>query len=119
LSRKTPKISALNDLLWQRISEVLEEKGLQYVDLWRKLPLNKNTRTAWKNKRTIPDLADLEQLAHSLGVQHLDLLRSSSDRTASSSAEKLELPFEPGSKGVKIEVQATSGSLVLRLLERP
>jgi hypothetical protein len=115
MSRNTQ--SALNDLLWERIAEILNERGQKYADLWRLVPRNKNTYTSWTKRRIIPSVADVEELAAALGVQAVELL-SPTERLAPSHEQpfQLQLPFEPGSKGVKIELQATTLGFALKLL---
>jgi transcriptional regulator with XRE-family HTH domain len=109
----------LNELLWQRVAEMLNEQGIKHVDLWRRLGGNKNTHTSWMNGRTVPNLSDLEELAEILRVPAADLLRPVEDGRTPKRAEKLELPFSPGSKGAQLEVQYTPLGLILRPLGRP
>ena len=64
----------LNDLLWERIGEVLKERGETYAKLWRKVRRDKNTYTNWIRRRTIPKVSDLQQLAEALETPAADLL---------------------------------------------
>ena len=78
--RKKPIRTGLNDLFWDRVSEVLVEQGRQYSDLWQTVIRDKNTHTNWRNKRTIPQISDLEEIASALNVSPADLLRPSTGR---------------------------------------
>ena len=107
--------SALNDVLWQRISEELAQRNLHFRDLWSKLDRDKNTFTNWKHKKTIPQISDLEELAYALGVHPAELLRPNrGGEKLQSMPEQLALQFEPGSKNARIEVECTPGGLLLR-----
>jgi transcriptional regulator with XRE-family HTH domain len=107
--------TGLNELLWERVSEVLSEQHRQYPDLWQQLGRDKNTYTSWRNGRTIPRLSDLEEIAQALRVSPADLLRRLPGQETPKVAEQLELPFEPGGKGAKLELEYTSIGFVLRL----
>jgi transcriptional regulator with XRE-family HTH domain len=105
----------LNDLFWQRVSDVLSERGLVYGDLWEKVQRNKNTYTNWRKKRTIPQISDLEEIALALRVAPGDLLRPSGGHESAVIGEQLELPFEPGRKGASLELEYTAAGFVLKL----
>jgi len=114
LSRKKNIPTALNDLLWLRIADVLAEKGLNYSDLRKQVRTNKNTFTGWLKKRTIPQISDLEEIAYVLHVAPEDLLRPSDGRQTTTPGQQLELVFEPGSKGVKLELECTPAGFLLK-----
>lgn len=107
----------LNDLLWERIGEVLKERGETYAELWRKVRRDKNTYTNWIRRRTIPKVSDLQQLAEALETPAADLL-STLDRVRPGVAapERLSLPFRIGPKSVQFEVKYTTSGLVLKKL---
>lgn len=110
-SRKT----GLNALLWQRISEVLAEQGRAYRDLWEGVVRDKNTYTSWRNLKTELRISDLEEIAKALHVSPADLLRPSNGQPTQKVASQLELPFEPGRKGAKVELEYTVAGFILRL----
>ncbi len=115
MSRKKPARTALNDLFWTRVSEVLAEHGQQYSDLWRTVIRDKNTYSNWRNKRTIPQISDVEEIASALRVSPADLLKPSAGQDTALVAEQLQLPFEPGSQGAKLELQYTPVGFVLKM----
>jgi hypothetical protein len=112
---KIPKLQrrGLNALLWQRISEVLAEQGLAYSDLWKKVVRDKNTHTNWRNLKTELRITDLEEVAKALNVSPAELLRPSTGEPTPKRSEQLELPFEPGRKGVRIELEYTPEGFIL------
>jgi len=113
LSRK--KGTPLNDLFWDRVSEVLAGQGLQYADLWQTVVRNKNTYTNWRNKKTVPRISDVEEIASALHVSPADLLRRSEEQAPARVAEQLLLPFEPRWRGAKLELECTQVGFVLRI----
>lgn len=113
MSRTKPARTGLNELLWQRISEILSEQHRHYSDLWEVVVRDKNTHSNWRNRRTMPSISDLEEIAAALRVSPADLLRPS--RPTPQLAEQLELPFEPGRKGARLDVEYTSAGFILRL----
>lgn len=112
-NRKT----GLNALLWERISEVLTEQGREYSDLWREVVRNKNTYTSWRNLKTEPSISDLEEIARALRVSPADLLVSSTGQRTPGTPEQLDLPFEPGRMGARLELEYTPAGFVLRSLK--
>jgi len=108
----------LNDLLWERIAEILRKRGKRLPDLWAKVERDKNTYTNWIRKRTIPKLSDLQELAAALGKAPADLLTPVGDATDPTSElpEQLDLPFGIGPKSVQFELQYTTSGLVLKRL---
>ena len=118
MSRKKPVRTALNDLFWSRVSEVLSEQGQQYSDLWTTVIRDKNTYTNWRNKRTIPQISDVEEIASALHVSPADLLRPSGGQETAPIAEQLQLPFEPGSQGARLELEYTPLGFVLKVPAR-
>ena len=115
MSRKKQPRTALNELLWRRISEVLSDQQRQHRDLWRVGIRDKNTYTNWRKGRTVPSISDLEEIAAALHVSPVDLLGHSQARPTPLLAEQLELPFEPGRKGAILDVEYTSAGFILRL----
>ena len=79
---------------------------------------DKNTYTNWRNKRTIPKISDVEEIASALNVSPADLLRPSRGKKIARIAEQRQLPFEPGSKGAKLELEYTQVGFVLRIFFR-
>jgi len=112
LSRKNK--TGLNELLWQRIDEVLSEQGRPYGDLWQEVVRDKNTYTNWRNRRTIPRVSDLEEIAQALHVDAADLLRPSPKQITPQLLDRLDLPFEPGRKGARMELEYTPAGFVIR-----
>jgi hypothetical protein len=117
LGAKIPVIrrAGLNELMWQRIAEVLAEQGRAYSDLWKEVVRDKNTYTSWRNLKTEIRITDLEEIARALRVSPADLLRPSNGRPTPKASEQLELPFEPGRKGASIELEYTVDGFILRL----
>ncbi len=72
--KKSGQRTTLNDLLWQRVDEVLAARGERRSELWKRVQRNKNTYTNWIKRRTVPQISDLEELAEALGVPASDLL---------------------------------------------
>ncbi len=114
MSRNRTIRTALNDVFWERVSQVLTERGLRYSHLWDKVIRDKNTYTNWRKKRTVPRISDIEEIAIALDVSPADLLRESRVVGALATPEQLVLPFEPGSKGVKLELECSAAGFVLR-----
>jgi transcriptional regulator with XRE-family HTH domain len=120
LGRKEPKVAhacPLNDLLWERIDEVLRNRHETVSDLWRKVKRDKNTYTNWIRRRTIPKVSDLQEFAEALNVKAAELLcvpDAAGDATGA--PEQLDLPFRIGPKSVQFEVQYTTSGLVLKRL---
>jgi hypothetical protein len=106
--------TGLNALLWQRIAEVLTEQHLEFSDLWRSVVRNKNTHTNWRNLKIEPRISDLEEIAGALQVSPADLLRPSFGQPTPRTAEQLELPFEPGRMGARVELEYTATGFILR-----
>jgi transcriptional regulator with XRE-family HTH domain len=106
--------SALNNVLWQSISQVLSEQGRQYSDLWDIVVRNKNTHTSWRKQRTVPTISDLEEIAAALRVSPADLLRPLPAQPESQAFDQLELPFEPGRKEAHLEIECTAAGLIFR-----
>ena len=115
MSRKTNHRTALAELLWRRISEVLSDQGRQFSDLWRVVVRDKNTYTNWRKGRTVPSISDLEEIAAALRVSPAELLGPGGGRPTPRLAEQLELPFDPGRKGAVLDVEYTSAGFILRL----
>jgi transcriptional regulator with XRE-family HTH domain len=115
LSRKIPSRTALNDLFWTRVSEVLAGQGRHYRDLWKEVIRDKNTYSNWRNRKTIPQISDVEEIAAALSVSAADLFRLSDGRPAAIVGEQLQLPFEPNSKGAMLELECTPIGFVLRI----
>jgi transcriptional regulator with XRE-family HTH domain len=115
LSRKTPSRTALNDLFWNRVSEVLAGQGRQYRDLWKAVVRDKNTYSNWRNRKTIPQISDVEEIAAALNVSAADLFRVSDGQPVAVLGEQLQLPFEPNSKGASLELEYTPIGFVLRI----
>ena len=106
--------AGLNALLWRRIEEVLAEQGRSYSDVWEQVVRDKNTYSNWRNLKTEPRISDLEEIARALHVSAADLLRQSTGQPTPKSADQLELPFEPGRKGARIELEYTAAGFILR-----
>ena len=115
MSRKKAVRTALNDLFWNRVSEVLSAQGRQYSDLWQTVIRDKNTYSNWRNRRTIPQISDLEEIASALRVSPAELLRPSGGQDSALIAEQLQLPFEPGSLNARLELEYTPVGFVLRI----
>jgi len=117
LGAKIPIIrrAGLNELMWQRISEVLAEQGRAYSDLWKEVVRDKNTYSSWRNLKTEIRITDLEEIAKALQVSPADLLRPSNGQPTRKAAEQLELPFEPGRKGASLELEYSAAGFILRL----
>ena len=115
MSRKKPTRTALNDLFWSRVSEVLSGQGRQYRDLWQAVVRDKNTYSNWRNRKTIPQLSDIEEIASALNVSPADLLTPSGGQPTARLGEQLQLPFEPNSMGAKLELEYTPVGFILRI----
>jgi transcriptional regulator with XRE-family HTH domain len=117
--RKNPKEAhscPLNDLLWERVGEILSKSGQSFPDLWALVKRDKNTYTNWINKRTIPKVSDLQELASALGRTPADLLSwpRHGDESISDQQQQLDLPFGVGAKSVQFELQYTISGLLLK-----
>jgi transcriptional regulator with XRE-family HTH domain len=110
---------SLNDLLWQRVSEVLSEQGRTFSDLWREVVRDKNTYTNWRSGKTVPRISDLEEIAQALRVSPADLLRTSRSNRRSKLVEQLQLPFNPGRKEARLELEYAATGFLLRLPKKP
>lgn len=109
----------LNDLLWQRIGEILRSRGKNFTDLWAEVKRNKNTYTNWIQKRTIPKVSDLQELAAALNVTPAQLLTPRQDGTETDEQPgQLELAFGIGRRSVQIELQYTTAGVILKTLGR-
>jgi transcriptional regulator with XRE-family HTH domain len=97
---------------------VLAEQGRPYTDLWQEVARDKNTYTNWRNRRTIPRVSDLEEIAQALHVAPADLLRASTRIATPQTPEQFELPFEPGRKGARLELEYTPAGFIIRLPAR-
>ena len=115
MSRNKPTRTALNDLFWHRVTEVLEEQGLQYRDLWQTVVRDKNTYTNWRKRRTVPQLSDIEEIAAALHVSPAELLTASKTGQTARIGEQLQLPFELNSMSAKLELEYTAVGFVLRI----
>ena len=104
-------------MLWERVGEALSLQGKRLPDLWRILKRNKNTYTNWINGRTTPQLSDLEELAGALKVDAADLLRPVG-QPLKLLPEQLELPFEPGSKTAKVQLECTATGVVVKVIDQ-
>lgn len=116
--KKEGQRTALNDLLWRRVDEILENSGERRSELWKRIQRNKNTYTNWTKRRTMLQISDLEELADALGVPASDLLRSQhtnevriqlpqSDVEAKSAQQPmtLALELEVSSHGLRIRLK--------------
>lgn len=118
MSRKKRAIrTGLNDVLWERVAEALSLQRKRLPDLWRALKRNKNTYTSWVNGRTTPQVSDLEELANALKVDAADLLRPVG-QPLKLLPRQLELPFEPGGKTAKVQLECTATGVVVRIADR-
>ena len=107
----------LNDLLWERIGEVLRNRNETLSDLWRRVRRDKNTYTNWVRKRTIPKVSDLQEFAEALDVVAADLVSVPDGAPdGRGTEERLDLPFRIGPKSVQFELQYTTTGLVMKRL---
>jgi len=114
MSRKKNQRTELNDLLWQRVGEILEQQGKRYHQLWKLVHRNKNTYTSWLKKRTMPQISDLQELSEALNVAPADLLQPSSAISGQAPVQAIQLPVMPGSKPVRFELEWSQAGIVLR-----
>ena len=63
----------------------------------------------------MPQVSDIEEIASALRVSAADLLRPSLGRETALTPEQLQLPFEPGSQGAKLQVEYTPAGFILRI----
>src|SRR5579871_975560 len=115
--KKEAQRTALNDLLWRRVDEILESSGARRSELWKRIQRNKNTYTNWIKRRTMLQICDLEELAEALGVPASDLLRSPDQQDPSSrvpvadnAGEGLDQPIT-----LALELEVSGHSVRLRL----
>lgn len=112
---KDAHVCPLNDLLWERIGEVLKARDETLPDLWGRVKRDKNTYTNWIRRRTIPKVSDLQELAEALETPAADLLSTQNRKDhAAGAQEGLSLPFRIGPKSVQFEVEYTTTGLVLK-----
>lgn len=116
MSRKKNKRTELNDLLWQRVDEVLAQQGKRHHQLWKLVRRNKNTYTSWLKKRTMPQISDLQELSEALNVSPADLLQPSAAVAGKNPAQAIKLPLVPGSKPVRFELEWSYTGIVLKKL---
>jgi len=115
LSHRLPARTGLNDLFWSRVAEVLTAQGRHHRDLWKTVVRDKNTYSNWRNRKTIPRISDVEEIATALNVDAAELFRPSDGQPVARLSEQLKLPFEPNSKGAKLELECTPGGFVVRI----
>ena len=63
----------------------------------------------------MPRISDVEEIASALNVDASELFRSSEGRSVPRLSEQLKLPFEPNSKGAKLELECTPAGFVVRI----
>jgi transcriptional regulator with XRE-family HTH domain len=111
---------ALVELFWDRVAQEVLAKPKGRKGVQKALTRNKNTYSKWLSPKfsgVRPNIriSDLEDLATALDVPPAQLL-TANGRTPAREPQplQLELPFEVGSKAVRIEVECTDKGLVLR-----
>jgi len=83
--------------------------------LWEIVSRDKNTYTNWRKGRTIPQISDVEEIAAALNVSPAELFKPSEGKRTAQIVNQLQLPFEPGSKGAKLELECSPMGLVLKI----
>jgi hypothetical protein len=108
----------LNFAVWQNIDRILASKGILRTDFKRIVGRNKNTYTNWFNEpRPILKITDLHDIANALEVTPTELLKPA--LSVHRPTNQLELPFEPNSTIVNVQVQCVTGGIILRPPEHP
>lgn len=106
---------AFTVLLWQRVNQLLDQRGEQQD--WLKDRLrgkNKNTLTRWFGKKAGPTrIAEIAELAAALEVDLVELLRLEGPQEPPA-VRQLELPFGEDSSVAYLEIECVKSALIIR-----